>query len=209
MTFVIITRTNKTDTIPILKSNIKKVFGQKKNYIHYIICDLTGGVSKEDFRKYEDEKTALWFVDKTTKRDKYCTHNIDDLIATLKWSDDYWIYILDHDNLLRNNFTELEQYCNKQTPVLVFNIQTAPIWKEFDGIIKKPFVQGKALCYVNSANYLAHVSVFDKCKHGSTLHSQIHDGLWMEQVLYYKIPIKYLNQFYGYHNALKQGLGEY
>ena len=209
MTFVIITRTHRINTIPILKSNIKKVFGEKKNYIHYIICDLTGGISKEQFKKYADEKTALWFVDETTKRDKFCTHNIDDLIETLKWNDDYWIYLLDHDNLLKSNFPSLENFCKKETPVVVFNIETAPIWAGFDGIIKKPFERGKALCYVNSANYLAHISVFDKCKHGNTLHSQLHDGLWMEQVLANNIPIKYLNGYYGYHNALQQNLGEY
>ena len=55
-------------------------------------------------RRGADEKTALWFVDEKTKKDKYCTYNIDDLIETLRWNDDYWVYILDHDNLLRYNF---------------------------------------------------------------------------------------------------------
>lgn len=209
MTFVIITRTHKTDTIQILKDNIKKVFGQKKNYIHYIIADLTGGVSKEQFKQFADEKTALWFVDETTKRDKYCAYNIDDLVRTLRWNDDYWIYILDHDNLLRSNFPQLEQYCNVETPVIVFNIQTEPIWKGFDGIVKKPLEYKHALFYINSANYLVHISVFDLCGHGNNISSAVHDGVFMEKVLYYKIPIKYLNQFYGYNNALKQGLGEY
>lgn len=207
MTFVIITRTYKTDTIQILKDNIKKVFGQKKNYIHYIICDLTGGVSKEEFEKFADEKTALYFVTEETKKDKYCTYNIDYLIETLKWNDDYWVYILDHDNLLRYNFPQLEQYCNKQTPVLVFNIQTEPIWKGFDGVVKQPLERGKALYYINSANYLAHISVFYRCKHGSIAHSQLHDGLWMEQVLFHNIPIKYINEFYAYHNAITQKKG--
>ena len=209
MTFIIITRTYKTDTIPILKSNIKKVFGQKQNYIHYIICDLTGGVSKVHFKKYRDEHTKLYFVTPELKRDKFCTHNIDDLIETLKGNDDYWIYILDHDNLLKSNFPSLENFCKTDYPVVVFNIETAPIWAGFNGTIQKPFVKGKALCYVNSANYIAHISVFDKCKHGNTLHSQVHDGLWMEQVLANNIPIKYLNGYYRLHNALKQGLGEY
>ena len=208
MTFCIITRTHKTDTIQILKDNIKKVFGQKQNYVHYIICDLTGGVTRDQFELYEDEHTKLYFVSAMTKRDKYCTHNIDDLIESLKGHEDYWIYILDHDNLLKNNFPALENFCNKDYPVVVFNIQTAPIWKGFDGTINKPFEQGKIVCYVNSANYIAHISVFEKCKHGNTKYSQLHDGIWMEQVVHYNYPIKYLSGYYGYHNAQKQGLGD-
>lgn len=205
MTFCIITRTHKTNTIQILKDDIKNVFGQKKNYIHYIICDTTAGVSKEEFEKFADERTKLWFVDETTKKDRFCTCNIDELIATLKGHDDYWVYILDHDNLLRDNFPQLEQYCNKETPVLVFNIETKPIWAGFDGTVKAPFVSGRIVCYVNSANYLAHISVFEKCKHGSIEHSQLHDGLWMQQVVDNKILIKYINQYFGYHNAISQG----
>lgn len=208
MTFCIITRTYKTDTIQILKDNIKKVFGQKKNYVHYIICDLTGGVSKEEFKKFEDEKTALWFVDETTKRDKFCAYNIDDLVRSLRWNDDYWIYILDHDNLLKSNFPSLENFCKKEYPVIVFNIQTPPIWKEFDGTVKAPLEYTKALFHINSANYLVHISVFDKCGHGNNIKSDWHDGIFIEKVLYYKMPIKYLNGYYGYNNAITFNLGD-
>lgn len=204
MTFCIITRTHKTDTIQILKDNIKQVFGEKKNYVHYIICDTTGGVSKEQFKKFADEKTALWFVTEETKKDKYCAYNIDELVRTLKWNDDYWIYILDHDNLLRKNFPELEQYCDKSTPVIVFNIQTEPIWKGFDGVVKAPLEYKKALFHINSANYLVHQSVFDKCGHGNQIKSDWHDGIFMQKVLYYKFPIKYLDQYYGLNNAITQ-----
>ena len=209
MTFVIITRTHKTDTIQILKDNIKKVFGQKKNYIHYLICDLTGGVSKEEFEQFADEKTALWFVDETTKRDKYCAYNIDDLVRSLRGFNDYWIYILDHDNLLKSNFPTLENFCKEEYPVVVFNIQTEPIWKGFDGTVEAPLEYKKALFHINSANYIVHISVFDKCGHGNRIKSDWHDGIFMQKVLYYKIPVKYLNGYYRFHNALKQGLGEY
>lgn len=208
MTFAIITRTYKTDTIQILKDNIKKVFGQKKNYVHYIICDLTGGVKVEQFEQFADEHTKLFLVDKNTKIDKYCAYNIDALVRTLREHEDYWIYILDHDNLLKSNFPSLENFCKKEYPVIVFNIQSPPIWKGFDGTVKAPLEYKKALFHINSANYLVHISVFDKCGHGNKVKSDWHDGIFMQKVLYYKMPIKYLNGYYGYNNALKFNLGD-
>ena len=139
MTFCIITRTHKTDTIQIIKDDIKTVFEKagKDNYVHWIICDTTGGVTKEEFTKFADEKTKLCFVDEKTKvpNDTFCAYNIDVLARYLMKNEDYWVYILDHDNLLKDNFPDLEQYCNEATPILMFNIDTPRVSQDFDGTI--------------------------------------------------------------------------
>lgn len=213
MTFCIITRTHKTDTIQIIKDDIKRVFQKagKDNYVHCIICDLTGGVSEQQFEKFADEKTQIYYVDEKGKdpNDKYCAYCIDVLARNLiKQHQDYWIYILDHDNLLKDNFPELEQYCDEATPILMFNIETPRVSKDFDGTIKAPLEYTKAIFHVNSANFLTHISVFNVCGHGNRVNSGWHDGFFIQKALYNKIPIKYLDGYYGYHNAISQHLKE-
>ena len=213
MTFCIITRTHKTDTIQIIKDDIKRVFQKagKDNYVHCIICDLTGGVSEEQFEKFADEKTELYYVDKESKvpKDTFCAYSIDVLARNLeKQHKDYWIYILDHDNLLKDNFPDLQQYCDEKTPILMFDIETPRVSQDFDGKIYKPFKYKEAIFHVNSANYLTHISVFEKCGHGNNVYSGWHDGFFIQKALYNKIPIKYLSGYYGYHNAIKQHLKE-
>ena len=213
MTFCIITRTHKTDTIQIIKDDIKRVFKKagKDNYVHCIICDLTGGVSADEFEKFADDKTQLYYVDEQSKvkGDKYCAYCIDVLARHLmKEHSDYWVYILDHDNLLKDNFPDLEQYCDEATPILMFNIKTPKISQDFDGVIKAPLTYKHALFHVNSANYLVHISVFDKCGHGNKIKSGWHDRIFIQKALYCKTPIKYLSGFFGYHNAISQHLKE-
>lgn len=202
MKFVFLTRVTRINNVQKLKENLKQVFSSSEvDYQHILMPDLTVGLKKEDFEQFKDKKTSLYFIQQKKQNDKYAAYNMDQCIQSIPKEQDCWIYILDDDNKILDNFAELAKECNVEKPVVVFNIKTRGIRDGFNGVIK-PFYNNKALFHVDIANYIAHRTVFETCKFGNERKSQYCDGIFIQRVLANKIPINYVNQFYSYHNGL-------
>lgn len=202
--FVFLTRVTRIQNVQKIKDHLQKIFSEalSVDYQHILLPDLTVANKKEDFEQFKDQKTSLYFIEQKVPNDKYAAYNIDDCIQTIPKDEDCWIYILDDDNTVTNDFAELAEHCNSQKPVVVFNIKMPRINNGFDGTIYPPLEYTKALFHIDSANYLIHRSVFEKCKHGNEIKSDWHDGIFMQKVLYYKYPIEYVNKVYSFHNGL-------
>ena len=202
MKFVFLTRVTRIQNVQAIKDHLKEVFESSEvDYQHILIADLTVANTKEDFEKFIDEKTNVFVVDKKREDDKYCNDALDAVIQTIPKDEDCWIYILDDDNTISNDFAELAKEMNEE-PVIVFNIKMKPISNGFNGIIKAPLVYKKALFHIDIANYIVHRSVFEKCRFRNNIKSQWCDGVFVEKVLHQNIPIKYIDKFYSSHNGL-------
>ena len=136
-------------------------------------------LSKEEFKKFEDEKTKVFYVIEKPECDKYCAYAVDAVIQQIPKDQDCWIYLLDDDNLIGENFAELGEECNIEKPVVVFNIKVPKISNGFDGTIKGPFQPKKVLYHIDAANYIVHRTVFDTCKFGNKIKSAWSDGIFM------------------------------
>ena len=198
---IIITRTFNSTNLPIIKENLKSVLLEHNvDYVHYLAVDLTRGATKEQFLQFEDERTKCYFIQKKKEKDTYCSWNIDQLISHVK--EEGYVYMLDDDNLLAENFYQLNKFDCKETPVLVFNVHFKRPINLYTGVIN-PIARGQAVGRIDVSNYLVDIQLYRKLKYGTDLNSQQSDGIFFNKLLQSGVAVKYLNQFYGNYNALK------
>lgn len=202
--FVFLTRVTRIENVQKIKDHLYKVFSEvlSVDYQHILLPDLTVANKKEDFEQFVDEKTRLYFIQQKEPNDKYAAFNLDKCIQTIPKDQDCWIYVLDDDNKLADNFAQLAQECNVEEPVVVFNIKMQKIKNGFDGTIKPPLQYKKTLFHIDIANYIVHRSVFEQARFGNNIKSQWCDGIFIQKVLYYQYLIHYVNKCYSYHNGL-------
>ena len=201
--FVFLTRVTRINNVQSIKDMLARIFSKTSSvdYQHYLIADLTVANTEEDFKKFIDDKTTVFVVKNKREDDKYCTEALDSVVQTIPANEDCWIYLLDDDNKIEENFAELGEQCNVEKPITVFNIKMPPINNGFDGTVKGPLKYKEALFHIDSANYIVHRSVFEKCKHLNKIKSDWHDGIFIQQALFYNIPINYVDKCYGFHNC--------
>ena len=115
---------------------------------------------------------------------------------------DVWIYVLDDDNVLSNNFKNIIYDLDCTCPINVFNIKMKMISNGFDGTIQAPLTYGHALFHIDSANFIVQRKVFDQISHVNNVFdgSKIHDGIFIEKALKLQIPFHYINKVFGQHN---------
>ena len=198
---IIITRTFNPNRIVTIKQNLKNVL-QKHDvqYVHYLVVDLTRGATKEQFLQFEDQRTKCFFIQKKKEKDKYCSWNIDQLISQVK--EQGYIYMLDDDNLLAENFYQLNKFNSKEAPVLVFNVHFKKPTSTYRGVVS-PIAKGQAIGRIDISNYMVDIELYKKLKFGTDLNSQQSDGIFFNKLLQSGVEVKYLNEFYGNYNALK------
>lgn len=197
MKFLFITRCRNNNNIYIIKNNIRNIFENTgETYTHHIICDLTCGSKEEDFKKFYDKNTNISFVfDKGL--DKYCSRNIDDSVS--KYDDDYWVHILDDDNLLKENFLSVKQYCN-DCDMIIFDVD-AP---EENSVIRKPRNLSVNRCVgkIDFCNYIVKNSVAKNigfyCNKSFSC-----DGEFVKKCIQNNIKIINTEKNFGYYNKLR------
>ena len=202
--FVFLTRVSRIQNVQKIKDHLLKIFSEalSVDYQHILLADLTVGNKIEDFDKFKDQKTIVFPVEQKVENDKYCSFNIDQCVHTLILAEeDCWIYLLDDDNLVTDDFAEVAQYCGEER-VVVFNIKMPKINNGFDGTIKAPLEYKKALFHIDAANFIVHRSVFEQCRFGFAENSAWSDGVFMQKILFKQIPIKYVDKVYSHHNGL-------
>lgn len=198
---IILTRCYKTTNLQAIKQNLQNVLGKHNvDYIHLLICDLTKGTKQEQFAKFEDDKTQLYFVANKRIGDTYCSFNIDQALDTLKVEG--YVYLLDDDNLLGENFYQVEKYFNEETPVVVINVMIKNRTCGFNGTVKYALRPGYVVGHIDAANFIVHTSVYKQIKFGNAINSQQSDGRFFEHIIQNKYNIVYTNECYGYYNAL-------
>lgn len=215
--FVFLTRVTRIENVQQIKDMLARIFNKTlisenlKNimdtsgeitYQHILLPDLTVANKKEDFEKFKDEHTRLFFIEQKRKDDKYAAYNLDEAIQTIPADEDCWIYILDDDNKINQNFASLARVTDLEGRIIVFNIKMPMISNGFDGTVTWPLESKKALFHIDSANYLVHRSVYEIIGQGNEVKSDWHDGIFIEKALCCHIPMIYVNEVLGYHNGL-------
>lgn len=199
---IILTRCYKTTNLQAIKQNVKSVLGSHNvEYIHLLVCDLTKGTAKEQFEAFEDEKTKLYFVTSKRPGDTYCSFNIDQALDDLNVEG--YVYILDDDNLLKEDFYQVEQYFCDEIQAIVFNIEIKRKVCSYNGVVNGPLKVGHVVGAIDVANYIVHTSVFKAVKYGNEVNSQQSDGRFFEKIIQNNYTIIYINKCFGYYNALQ------
>lgn len=107
----IFTRFYKTDNLPAIRENLKTVLGGNGvSYFHYLIPDETK-TSREEIKKSEvflDDGGTTWICPgwKKSFTDPFNIRGLNTIIKGFYYDKAEYCYVLDDDNLLKNNFHE-------------------------------------------------------------------------------------------------------
>ena len=199
MDFLFITRCTVPDNLEIIKRNLQERFQSGGDiYKHHIICDLTGGVDKAAFESCADDVTKLTYVTQKKLQDKYCSEYLDKAVA--QYPDTYWVYVLDDDNILKNNFLDVKEFCNGNIQIVIFDAQRS------DGNTRLCRPRGLSpkhcLNYIDFANMLIRNSTAKKLGFFAK-NSFACDGLFMKKALEQHIPYINTEKCFAYYNKLK------
>ena len=107
MNIIFITRCYKPTNIQKVKQNLKNIFSAqtKHNYVQYLLVDMSYNQTEDSFKCFEDEQTKVVFT--YNKIDHYNCFGIDQLVKTIEGDQNTWIYFLDDDNFITENFLNI------------------------------------------------------------------------------------------------------
>lgn len=199
MDFLFVTRCFQPDNLSTIKQNLKKVFaGTQDHYQHHIICDLTHGCKSASFAPFQDAVTNLTYVFQKGN-DKYCSDILDITVKT--YQDSYWVYVLDDDNILKDNFLQLKKYC-EEADIIVFDAERRD---EFPWLCKpRNLSPANCIGQVDFSNMLIRNSVAKKIGFYAPEDSFACDGLFMKKALEQKVKILNTEQVFAYYNKLEK-----
>lgn len=187
MNIIFITRCYKPTNLQTIKDNLKNVF-QKQNehsYVHYLLVDMSYGEKDSAFKCFEDEHTKAIFT--YNKVDYYNNYGIDLLCKMLEDNQNTWVYILDDDNLINDNFIKaLNSYVDED--VLVVNSN------QFS--YKSPLPANKVVGYIDTSSYIVKLKARKETPvYVEGQNSYAADGVFFENLMkkQYKIKYTYLN----------------
>lgn len=198
MNVVFITRCYKPTNIQRIKDNLKSIFEKQDNisYVQYLLVDLTYNEPQQNFKVFEDEHTRVHFT--YYKKDHYNNFGIDQLVSTIKGDQNTWIYFLDDDNFITNDFPKIfDNYQGED--VLVVNNNAL----RFTSL---PVI-GKVIGNIDISNYVVKLNVMKKNNmyvEGKKSYSA--DGAFFENLLKHQYKFKCTNIYALTKDALKRPL---
>lgn len=194
----IITRCYKTTNIQKIKDNIRGVFASKKehSYVHYLLVDMSYNQPQQSFKCFEDEHTKVVFI--YDKKDYYNTWGIDQIVQSIPADQNGWVYILDDDNIINNNFTSIFDSYQGEDILLV----DSNAYK-----YTSPPIIGKVIGYIDISNYVIKLDVFKNNNIYVEGHrSYTSDGAFFESLLKKQYKIKCTKQNAVTKSALRRPL---
>lgn len=198
MKVIFVTRCYKPTNIQRIKDNLKQVFSAQTehSYIQYLLVDMSYGQSEQSFKCFEDEHTVVLFT--YEKKDYYNTFGIDQLINSIKDQQNVWVYFLDDDNFINQNFlTIFNNYQGEDVFVVNSNRLS----------FNKPLTVGNVVSKIDLCNYIVTLKV--KKENNFYKENQLSyasDGRFFENLLKKQYKIKYLNQRVVTKDAMKRPL---
>lgn len=198
MNVIFITRCYKPTNIQLVKNNLRDVFARqiKHSYVHYLLVDMSYNQPQQSFKCFEDEHTKAVFI--YDKKDYYNSWGIDQIIKSIPTSQNSWVYILDDDNLITNNFLSVFENCQGDDALVVNN--NALKFTEAPEI-------GNVVGKIDVSNYIVKLEVFKQTNfYNEDRKSYESDGLFFEKLLKKQCKIKCTNQYVITKSALRRPL---
>lgn len=194
MNIIFITRCYKPDNILIIKNNLSYVFRNqtKHTYLHYLLVDLSYNQPQQNFKIFEDEHTKIHFT--YQKKDYYNNFGIDEVINSIPDDQNTFVYILDDDNLLRDEFIKVFDNYNEE------DVLITDWWNS-------PLVVGHVVGHVDAKHYIVKLKVRKETPtiiEGEKSYSA--DGVFLERILKKNYSVKYLNISVCIYAALRKPL---
>ena len=198
MKVIFITRCYKPTNLQAIKDNLREVFSKQTehSYVQYLLVDMSYGEKEQAFKCFEDDHTKAIFT--YNKVDHYNNYGIDLLCSTIEDDDNTWVYVLDDDNLINDNFIKaLNSYVDED--VLVVNSN------QFFYVM--PLKLGKVVGYIDTSSYIVKL----KARKETPIYiegeiSYAADGRFFENLMKKQYKIKYTYQRALTKSALKRPL---
>lgn len=198
MNIIFITRCYKPTNIQRIKDNLKSIFEKQDNisYVQYLLVDLTYNEPQQNFKVFEDEHTRVHFT--YNKKDHYNNFGLDEVIKSIPDDQNTFVYVLDDDNLINENFTKV--FDSYQGEDIIFvnarRFQLTP-----------PIKVGRVVGYVNTSNYIVKL----KARKETPIYvegekSYPADGKFFQNLLKKDYSIKYLNYDVCGYNVMSRPL---
>ena len=198
MNIIFVTRCYKPTNLQILKDNLKEVFQKQTEhtYVQYLLVDMSYGQKEQAFYPFEDEHTKV--VITYNKIDYYNSSNIDSLTNRLKSDQNSWVYCLDDDNLINDNFLTIFNNLQDEEVLVVNNN-----YLKFNS----PLQVGKIIGKIDLCNYVVKLNVKKKVDfYDQDKLSYECDGRFFEKLVTQQYKIKYTNICVVKKGALKRPL---
>ena len=199
MNIVFITRCFKPTNLEAIKSRLKEVFHHTSHtYRHFIVVDMTRAESPAPFADFCDPNTTVVSSNEKPQADEYNTKAIDEVLATYYTPRETFVYILDDDNTISEDFLRVCDFCehNKGADALVFQIGSRP---ELGQRFIKP---GEAIGKIDWANFVTRLEVMKRLKIFTGTDSQTADGQFFNRMLERDAAILYVDEPLCFYNAL-------
>ena len=191
MHIVFITRCYKPTNIQIIKNNLKEVFSSSSEhtYQQYLVVDMTHGEKQEDFNAFKDNVTSVWFT--YQKVDRYNYDGVDKVVSTIN-KENTFIYVLDDDNLIKDNFLHIFDNYNNED-MIVFPDDDPVCYHYGDEICEG----GLDLC-----NYITKLETMKQLKFYDGRESASSDGRFAVKVLKSQKKMLYLKDAFVIYGTL-------
>lgn len=199
MNIVFITRCFKPTNLEAIKSRLKEVFHHTSHtYRHFILVDMTRAESPAPFADFCDPNTTVVFSNEKPPADEYNTKAIDEVLATFNppnpW--DYWVYVLDDDNAINENFLILCEREPKFCEAVIFKVADHPDWGNHINFWEN------AVGKVDWANFVTRMDIMQRVKVFDGTHSQTADGEFINKLNNMNATILYMGEEIATYNAL-------
>ena len=196
MHFLFLTRCYNSTNIQTIKENLRSIFNNQKQDTHHtyqqvLLVDMDRSkLKEEDFSLFQDSNTEVHFV--YNKKDRFLAYAIDDYLETIEQENTY-VYILDDDNLIKENFLDVCNYV-EDNDIVIFKLENKT-WLAGESILKG------ANAKTDWANCLTKLSIMKQYKVGCS-YSHNCDGQFVDKVIKANAKVKILNEQFGYYNKL-------
>lgn len=194
MNVIFITRCYKPTNLQRIKDNLKSVFEKqdKISYVQYLLVDLSYNQPQQNFKCFEDEHTKVIFTH--NKKDYYNNAGIDEVLQTIPNDQNTFVFVLDDDNLIKDDFTKVFDNYNGED-VLVVD------W------FREPFTVGNIVGKGDTRNCIVKLKVRKETPiyiEGAKSYSA--DGVFIENLVKKGYSFKYLNLSVSIYAAMKRPL---
>ena len=204
MHFTFITRCMEPTNLQQIKNKIAEVFSKQTehSYTHLILVDLTHGEVEQHFKDFADDITQVHFVHQKNKEDRHICEGVDKMLENYSPNFISYVYMLDDDNLIKDNFLDIVPEINPETDdIIIFRVQHHPYWGNEDIIMKRQ----SALGVLDWSCVLTKLTVMKQEKVFNPPRPRQADGRFVTKLLLKKkYNFKFSEQVIGCYNILRK-----